>query len=148
MTTATARHRPSVGSRRFGYGVAATINILLIYLVNVRPGWAAVPFLSADTAQIIPLVNASLVVGLVVDAVQFVRDPRWLVALGGLATTAIGIAVLVRMWRVFPFDFGDASFDWTLLFRFGIAACLVGALIGFIVQAVTLLRALAGPHPG
>ncbi|GAA4607360.1 hypothetical protein BJY16_006296 [Actinoplanes octamycinicus] len=142
MTTATVKSRPSAGARRFGYGVAAAINIVLLYLINVRPGWDVVPFLTADTSQIIPLVNASLLAGLVVDGIQSVRDPRWLVALGGLVTTSIGVAVLVRTWQVFPFDFGDAGFNWALLFRFGLVVAVAGALIGFVVQAVTLGREL------
>ncbi|KUL25613.1 hypothetical protein [Actinoplanes awajinensis] len=147
MTTATEHRRPSVAARRFGYGIAATINVVLLYVVNVRPGWDAIPFLTPDTSTIIPLVNASLIVGLIVDAAQSVRDPAWLVALGGLATTSIGLAVLTRTWQVFPFDFGDTSFNWALLTRVGLAACLAGALIGLIAQAVTLVRTAARAHP-
>ena len=88
-----------------------------------------------------------LIVGLVVAVVESVQDPGWLVALGSLATTSIGVVVLTRFWQVFPFDFGDTSFNWALLTRAGLVVCLVGALIGFVAQVVTLIRALSGARP-
>ncbi|MEU7905851.1 hypothetical protein [Actinoplanes sp. NPDC049118] len=155
MPAVTARRRPSTAARRAGYSVAAAINIVLLYLINNRPGWDSVPFLTADTAHVLTLVNASLIVGLAVDLVQIVRDPPPLVALGAMTTTAIGIAVLVRMWQVFPLDFGDGSFDWPLLARVLLAAGLIGSLTGFAAQTMALARALrekpagsAPPPPG
>jgi hypothetical protein len=142
MTTVPARRRPSTAARRAGYGVAVVVNVILLYLINERPGWDAVPFLTADTVRVLALVNASLIVGLAVDLVQVVRDPPWLVALGGLTTTAIGTAVLVRMWQVFPLDFGDASFDWPLLARVLLILGVIGSLAGFAAQAVALVGTL------
>jgi len=140
MPAVTTR-RPSAAARRAGYSVAAAINIVLLYLINQRPGWDAVPFLTQDTVHVLPLVNASLIVGLAVDLVQLFRDPPWLVALGGMATTGIGAAVLVRMWQVFPFDFGEASFNWPLLTRVLLALGVIGSLAGFAAQAVALAGA-------
>jgi hypothetical protein len=142
MPAVTARQRPTTAARRAGYCVAAAINIVLLYLINNRPGWEAVPFLTADTVRVLALVNASLIVGLVVALGQVVRDPQWLTALGGMTTTAIGTAVLVRMWQVFPLDFGDASFDWTLLARVLLALGVIGSIAGFAAQAVALAGAL------
>jgi len=142
MSAVAARRRPSTAARRAGYSVAAAVNVILLYLINDRPGWDAVPFLTADTTRVLTLINASLIVGLAVDLVQIVRDPPWLVAIGGMTTTAIGTAVLVRIWQVFPLDFGDASFDWPLLTRVLLALGVIGSLAGFTAQAV----ALAGAH--
>lgn len=142
MPAVTARQRPSTAARRAGYCVAAAINIVLLYLINNRPGWEAVPFLTADTVRVLAIVNASLLVGLAVGLVQVVRDPPWLVAVGGMTTTAIGTAVLVRMWQVFPLDFGDAAFDWPLLARVLLVLGVLGSLAGFTAQTVTLAGAL------
>jgi threonine/homoserine efflux transporter RhtA len=141
MPAVTAR-RPSTAARRAGYCIAAAINIVLLYLINKRPGWESVPFFTDDTVRVLALVNASLIAGLAVDVVQVVRDPPWLVALGGMTTTAIGTAVLVRMWQVFPLGFGDASFDWPLLVRALLAVGVIGSLIGFTAQAVALAGAV------
>lgn len=140
------QRRPSAAARRTGYGIAIALNVVLLYLINGRPGWDAVPFLTDATADVIPLVNASLVAGLIVNLVQLVHDPQWLVALGGMITTAIGSVALVRLWQLFPFDFGGTSFNWPLMARVALSLGLVGSLIGFVVQAVVLVGALPRPH--
>jgi hypothetical protein len=76
------------------------------------------------------------------NALYLVHDPAWLKALGDLATTGVGIAVLVRFWQVFPFDFGDASFDWALLARIMIVLGIIGSAIGLVVALVRLVRNL------
>jgi hypothetical protein len=83
-----------------------------------------------------------------VNLVQVVRDPRWLVALGGLVTTAIGTAVMIRTWQLFPFDFGDAWFNWTLVVRAVLAVGVLGSLVAIIVHVVTLARSLGEPGLG
>ncbi|MFC7530086.1 hypothetical protein [Actinoplanes sp. GCM10030250] len=142
ITADAERRRPSTAARRAGYGIAAAVNVTLLYLINAHPGWGAVPFLTGETDAVMPLVNASLGVGVVVPLVQFARDPRWLVALGSMATTAAGLPALVRLWQVFPLDFGDASFNWPLVARDLLAVGLFGSIIAVVVQAVALTRAL------
>jgi hypothetical protein len=54
-----------------------------------------VPFLTSDTADVLGLLNFSLLLGIAVNLLYVVRDPRWLTALGDLVTTGVGLAVLV-----------------------------------------------------
>jgi hypothetical protein len=49
---------------------------------------------------------------------------------------------MVRIWQVFPFDFGDSSVDWTLLARVALGLGIVGAAIGVIVNAVGFVKAV------
>ncbi|PFG38197.1 hypothetical protein ATJ97_0669 [Georgenia soli] len=142
MSNATVRERPAVGARRLGYTIAVVVNAVMLYAVNAWPGWQAVPFLTADTAAVIPLVNASILVSLVVNAVYVVHDPAWVRALGDLATSAVGLVALVRMWQVFPFDFGGATFDWELLTRWVLGLGIAGSAIAIVVALVSLVRAL------
>jgi hypothetical protein len=74
------------------------------------------------------------------NLISLVRDPRWLTALGGLASTGVGLATAIRMWQVFPFDLSDG---WTVVFRIGLVVGIVGSAIGILVNAVTFVRALA-----
>jgi ABC-type thiamin/hydroxymethylpyrimidine transport system permease subunit len=140
--TAPAR-RPSVGARRTGYAIAAAINPALAYAINVRPGWQTVSFLTEDTRQLLGLVNLSLAAGLAANLVYLAHNPPWVKALGDLVTTGIGLAVLVRVWQVFPFDFGSYSFDWALLVRVLLVIAGAGAAIGLLVQLVLLAHRLA-----
>jgi hypothetical protein len=134
--------RPSLASRRVGYVIAGAINVALLYLVNVWPGWSVVPFLTDGMTQVLGIVNVSLVAGLVVNAVYLVQDAAWLKAAGDLVTTAIALAVLARLWQVFPFDFGESTVNWAWLTRSVLVVAIVGCGIGLLVQLVTLVRAM------
>lgn len=142
MSHTTVRERPAVGSRRLGYTIAVLVNAVMLYAVNVWPGWQAVPFLTADTATVIPLVNASILVSLVINAAYVLHDPAWVRALGDLATSAVGLVAIVRLWQVFPFDFGGASFDWELVTRWVLGLGIAGSAIAIVVALVSLVRAL------
>jgi hypothetical protein len=132
--------RPSVSARRFGYILAATITAAMFYIINVWPGWHEVPFLTDDTGQVLWLVNASLVASIAANVVYAAYDPPWLKSLGDLVTTGIGLAVLVRVWQVFPFDFSSYSVNWGVLARFLLVVAIVGSIIGITVQVVSLIR--------
>jgi predicted membrane protein len=83
------------------------------------------------------------VAGLVANLVYLVNDAPWLKALGDLVTTGIALAVLTRVWQVFPFDFGESTVDWPLFVRFVLIVAIVGTVIGLVVQFLTLVRAAA-----
>jgi hypothetical protein len=138
--------RPPVGVRRFGYFVAVLLNAGFLYVINIWPGWQAVPFLTSETRLVLDLVNASIVVNLLANVVYAVADPRWLKALGDAVTTAVGLVVMVRFWDVFPFDFGDTTIDWALVTRCVLALGIVGTAVGVVVNAVLFLRALVDPR--
>jgi hypothetical protein len=112
----------------------------MLYLVNRRPGWEAVPFLTPDTEKVLGLVNASIVAGLVANLVYLVADPPRLRSLGDLVTTGIGLAAMVRIWQVFPFSFEEGGFPWETVFRWFLAIGIVGSAIGIVVALVTLVR--------
>ncbi|MET0520917.1 MAG: hypothetical protein ABW156_02945 [Jiangellaceae bacterium] len=135
--------RKHVTGRRVGYAIAAAVNVVILYLLNGSPGWAALPFLTGEMTQVLPLVNVALAVGVAVNVIQALYDPVWLVAAGSAITTGIGLAVIIRIWQVFPFDLGSG---WSIVFRVLLVVALVGSIIGLVVNLVTLTRAaLRGP---
>ena len=140
MSTVEAK-RQTLAGRRAGYVVAAVINGVLLWLIHVWPGWDAVPFLTADFEIVLWLVDLSLVVTIVLNLVYLVRDPRWLTAAGAVVTTAIGLAAVIRMMQVFPFDFGDSDV-WPVVFRVLLWVALVGSIIGIVANLVTMVRAV------
>lgn len=79
MTTREKTRRPSVRSRRAGYLVGAVLNSVLLVLINGRPGWDAVPFLTAGFASVVGAVDLALIASLVTSLVHLWRDPEWLV---------------------------------------------------------------------
>lgn len=136
--------RPSLASRRFGYSLGIVINVLLIFAINEWPGWQEVPFLTDETADILPLLNASLVISIVVNAVYLIRDPRWFKALGDAVTAVVSFAVILVTLVVFPFDFTAYSFDWAMLVTVMLWIGLIGSAIAVVANLVTMVRELGG----
>jgi hypothetical protein len=135
-------------ARRWGYGIAALINLIVAWGVNIWPGWDAVPFLTSGMTQVLPLVNLSLLVGFLTNLAYLVADPPWFKALGNIVTTGISIAVLVRTLRVFPFDFGDSASTWDPITRGILIFLIVASTLGLAVQVVQFGRLLIrGPRP-
>jgi hypothetical protein len=120
--------------------VGAVIGGILLYLINATPGWQAVPFLTADTSQVLGLVNASLIAGLVANVTFVVYDASWWKSFGELVSTSISLASLVRILQVFPFDFGETAFDWPVLARVVLVVAVVGSAIGLVVHLVSFIR--------
>jgi hypothetical protein len=126
--------------RRFGYAVAIALNVAFIFLINEWPGWSSVPFLTDDTEAVIPILNAALVISIVVNAIYLIADPRWLRAMGDAVTAAVSFIVIIVTLRVFPFDFSDYSFDWTMLVQVLLGVGLIGCVVGVIANLVTFTR--------
>jgi hypothetical protein len=141
MTAVQTKQRPSVGARRTGYAFAAVVNAVLLYLVNSWPGWDVLPFLTADFEEVLGLVNLSLWAGVVANVLYLVYDGPWFRSLGEAVTTAITFVVAVRMWQVFPFDFGGADV-WVVLFRIALVVGIVGSAIAVVVNLVRTVRAI------
>ena len=134
--------------RRAGYVVAAVVDAAMLYAVNRWPGWDALGFLTDRTPEVLGLVNASMLVSLVANLTYLVHDgPRWR-ATGDLAVTAVGLAALLRIWRVFPFDFGDTGVGWALVVRVLLAVGIVGSGIAIVVAFARLVRGkpVSGPR--
>jgi hypothetical protein len=134
-----ARHhhaRDTAG--RAGHLVAAGVNLVILYLVNIAPGWDALPFLTADTTLVLGLVNLSLWVTVAAEfSYVLVRSRTWRAA-GDAVTTTVGLAAIVRMWQVFPFD---VSNGWEITLRLLLGIAVVGSLIGL---AAALSRLVSG----
>jgi hypothetical protein len=139
-STVSTKRRPSAAARRTGYTIAVLVNATLLYLVNVWPGWDAVPFLDEDTPQVLGWVNASIVAGIAANLVYLFDDSRWVRALGDVVTMGVGLAALMSIWQVFPFDFGDQAFDWAVVFRVLLAIGMLGSAIGIVARVVSLVK--------
>jgi hypothetical protein len=138
--TAPASARPSVALRRTAYVFTIGFNAVILYLLHVWPGWQAVPFLTEDTRRVLVLFNASLIATIAANLTYLIHDgPRWR-GFGELVTAGMSLAVLIRIWRIFPFDFGQSTFDWTLAASLVLIVAIAGTTLGIIVQLVNVVR--------
>jgi hypothetical protein len=147
--------RPPRGARRVGYASAAVVNLVLIWLLNVAPGWEWLTILTDEFASLVGLITASLVVGAAIDLAYVVADPPWMKRLGDAITSAFACVILARTWAIFPFDLDDWWSGWENLLRIGIGFLTVVTAIAVVVNLVLLIRAVVeggappdrGPDP-
>lgn len=144
-TSPSTKRRSATGDQRGGQVANAVVNAILLLATNVWPTWQVVPFLTEDTRHVLVLVNLVLAAGVVGNLAFAVADRPRLTALGNLVLLGIGVAALVRLWQVFPFDFGNAALDWAIVVRVLLIVGLAGSGIGMIVHLVTMVR---GPRHG
>lgn len=134
--------RPSRRARRAGYVLSMAINLGLLWLVNLDPGWQAVPFLTAEFTRVVGLVNLSLAAGVAVNLGYVVADPEWAKRLGDAITAAIALVVLLQLLTIFPFDLGPDRSGWETVLRTVLALACVGTAIGIIASLAQLLRTI------
>jgi hypothetical protein len=145
-TTRRPTRHPGTAARRFGHAVAVVVNAAMLYVVNVWPGWDSLWFLTADTTKVLGLVNASIVAGIVANAVYILHDTGRLRSLGDLVTTSVGLAAMVVIWQVFPFDFGEAGFDWELVVRIALGVGIIGSAVAIMAHLVSLVTDSRSPR--
>jgi hypothetical protein len=142
MTTVqagSATRRPSIAARRFGYLAAIAVDVVVLWVVHQLLGWGWPAFLTEDFEEVLPLISASLIASMVVNAGFLVRDRGRFRALGDLINAAFGMAVSLRMWAVFPFDFSGYDTDWGWALRVALGVGIVATSIGALVNLVKLI---------
>ena len=137
------------GSKRLGYLVAIAVNVAMLYVVNNLLAWGWPPFLTEDFDQLLPIVNLSLVVSILVNATYLTFDPDWFKSFSQIGIAVISLAVFIRTLQVFPFDFTAYDFNWETLTRTIVYLGMFGVAIAILVESVKLVRALAArpDHP-
>jgi hypothetical protein len=137
MTHVGQERRSPTRVNRIGYVVAVLINAAGLFVLHLWPGWRELPFLTADADSVLWVVDAALVVGILVNFVQLVRDPGWPTAAGSLVTTVVGLVAMVRILQVFPFDLSDG---WATVVRVALVVGIVGSCLGILALLASLLR--------
>ncbi len=106
------------------------------------PGWDVLPFLTDDFRQVLGWVVAGLIAGGGRQCDLRRRRPAGDQGLGDLVIDALGLVALIRLWQVFPFDFGgDSTFPWSTIVRVVLVVGMAGTAVAMIVLIVqTVLR--------
>ncbi|MDQ0092377.1 hypothetical protein [Paeniglutamicibacter psychrophenolicus] len=120
---------------------------MLVFLVTGSPGWHALGFLTEETQQVIGLLVAALIAGAVVNFINLVLDIAWVKAMGDIVTSVFALAVLTRLWRLFPFEFDSLGIDWGLVTRVLIVVAIAGCVLGVVVEIIVLLRTAVASGP-
>ena len=141
--THTAQARPRTARRRGSYLAGALADVTLLVLINVSPGWQAVPVLTDAAAGVVMTVDIALAIALVVNLICLARPRRPLTAVGDVVSTAAGLVALIRTLQVFPFTFADSTTDWTTVVHLTLVSIIVVVSIALLVQLAVLARIVA-----
>lgn len=134
---------PSHGTvARGGYLAGALVDVALLVVVNVSPGWRAAPFLTGAARDVVVVVNVSLAVALVVNLLSLLFAGPVLIRAGEVVSTTAGLAAVLKLLMVFPFRFDDSAADWTTVVRSGLIAVVVLVSIAVVVQLARLVPAV------
>jgi hypothetical protein len=143
ITATTQRPRATRGARRFGYAVSVAVNLVMLGLIHAWPGWDVIPFLTAQTTDVLPYVDASIVTAILVNMVYVVRDGRVAKASGDLVTNLVSMLSLIMFWQVWPFDFDGVRSGWEPLTYVLLGVATFGTAVAALVQVATLVRLAA-----
>jgi hypothetical protein len=141
----TVTHRgngAAAAGRRFGYVLAVAINGVLLWVAHQLLDWQWPRFLTEDFDQLLPILTVSFVASMVANALFVLADPPWFKAVAGVVTSAISLAVSIRTWQVFPFDFSTYAVDWSTLVRVLVALGIAGSAIATLVNLINVPRFL------
>ena len=145
--------RGSRPARKVGYLVAVMVNVIMWILVNVRPGWRVLPFLTEGFTNVLWLVNLSLITSAAVNVLYLGYDPAWFKSVCQIGVSAIGMTAAIRMLQVFPFDFSASTIPWTALTRLLLVLAIFGSAVAVLVELVKLAghsggKTVSGQLPG
>ena len=110
--------------------------------------WQMDTFITSDFSLWLPILNTTLALAILAHALFIVYDKYILRQVGRLVLGVLGLATVVSLLAIFPFDFNvipnmDASY-WA---PFGVAATLIfislGIAIGIVVRFIGLVVHLA-----
>jgi hypothetical protein len=131
--------------RRFGYGVAVVINLVMLVGVQFILAWGWLPFLTDEFSTLVPWISLSLLVSILANLVYQFNDTPVVKSTGQIMTNLVSLFVTYQIFLVFPFDFSASQFDWTFVTRVMLILAMVGSGVGVLTEAVKL--ASGEPEP-
>lgn len=133
------RGRVPTSAKRVGYLVAAALNGVLLWAAHQLLDWGWPGFLTTDFERVLGLVTASIIASMAVNLALAVNHRGRARAFGDLVTAAFAMAVGLRFWEVFPFDFTGYATDWSTAMRIALGLGIAATGIAIIANLVKLV---------
>ncbi|MFA6099103.1 MAG: hypothetical protein WCV50_06235 [Patescibacteria group bacterium] len=122
------------------YVFAVICNAIGLFIINSLLKWEA-QFITADWTKVLPYLNFSIILSLVVYFIFIFFDRRGFYFLGRTAMDVVGIFILIKLYLIFPFDFNkffqlgwlNSVMPWLLLLG------VIGIIIGIMVRISRLV---------
>ena len=133
-------------TRRIGYVVTILVNGVVLFIMNSLLNWEWPPWLTPEFAEVLPLINASILATMIVTTIYLFYDAPAFKQLAEMLTLAISIAATARTLSVYPFDFSAYTFNWDIVMRGILVVALFGMTVGLIVNLVKLIAGAVSPE--
>ncbi len=140
-TRPTARRSRS--ARRVGYALTAGVNLIAWWITLNLLDWGWPSFLTGAFEDLSALIGFSLAATAVMNLTWMAHDPPRFKHTAQIALNVVSMAVTIRTWQVFPFDFSTFSYDWTVVVRLAIGASMLGLIVASVSELVKVVP-LAG----
>jgi hypothetical protein len=125
--------------RRFGYGVAVVVNLVMLVAVQFILDWGWLPFLTSEFSSLVPWISLSLLASIVTNLVYQFNDTSFVKSTGQILANLISLFVSYQIYLVFPFDFSAYGFDWEVIARIVLILAMVGSGIAVLTEAMKLV---------
>ncbi len=127
-----------LAGRRFGYGVAVIVNLVMLVAVQFILDWGWLPFLTDEFSTLVPWISLSLLVSIIANLVYQFNDTPVVKSTGQILSNLISLFVSYQIFLVFPFDFSAYDFNWTVVARVVLILAMVGSGVGMLTEAAKL----------
>lgn len=138
--TGGLKRRAPKGARVFGDLVAIAVNLVILWILSNLLEWGWLSFLTDDFADVLPLIRLQILTTVGVHLFLILQDPEWLRAAGDVITASVGLAAVIALWLVFPFDFGSGA--GAGMARFIIGVGIAGTIVSIPVNLAKVIRRL------
>lgn len=129
--------------KQFGYIAAMVVNIVIIFVLNNLLAWGF-PYLTSDFRQVLPYLNASLVVTVIFNFSYLFFTAKWFKNASEMIGCIFSFIAACFLIKIFPFDFSSIGFTgFTSLFNVALWLGAGGIVIAFIVNLVKLIYHLS-----
>jgi hypothetical protein len=140
--------RPSAASRRVGYAITIVVNAVLLFVVVNLLAWGWLPFLTDEFARVLPLLQLSLLATIAINVVYLWYDPPVFRSLMQIGLSGIALAVSLRVYDVYPFDFSPYVAAWDVAARVLLILAIIGTIVGIVAEVVRLAKTAGGAGAG
>lgn len=124
--------------RRFGYGVAVIVNLVMLGAVQFILDWGWLPFLTEEFRALVPLISVSLIFSIIANLVYLFDDRTIVKSTGQILVDLVSLYVTYQIYLAFPFDFTASTIDWAVPLRVLLIVAMVGTGIGVLSEAAKL----------
>jgi hypothetical protein len=125
---------------RVGYLTTILVNVAMLVIANNLLSWGWAPFLTQDFNQLLWILNISFLATIVVNSIYLGYEEPWFKSATQIGLSSISMAVAIRTYQVFPFDFSGYEFHWEPLARFVIVLTMVAVGLAILSEAAKLVQ--------